>query len=196
MNSVDLKLNHEFLACDCYYIPAHLLLLHACRIAQSFSNKPSRKLRCAHDTRRLGVKSSALWDLVRGAAREVAESRVQITSLVSNFAHESCNDSGFAASASSTRAAVRRTPDCFTAHISKLVKQKPCVLYAISFSVVSGATSAFELSRADIFFTISSSREFRETCGCGPRNATMQQFSACSAVGSLFDESRLLFETP
>ena len=143
-----------------------------------FAKEPLRPPRCAHDTRRVRVKSSALWDSVRGAAREVAESRVQITSVVSGFAHESCTDSGFAANTSSSRASVRRTPNCFTAHISKLVKQKQCVLYAISFSAVGGATNIFELSRADIVFTINSSRESRGDCDSVTRHATMQLFAA------------------
>ena len=115
--------------------------------------------RCAHDTGRVGVKSSALWGSVRNAALEAAESRVQITSVVSNVAHESCtgaavvHDSGFAASTSRARATVRRTPNCLTAHLSKHGKQHNCVLYAISFSAVGGATSVLELLRADIFFT-------------------------------------------
>ena len=159
-----------------------------------FANEHLRTPRCAHDTRRVGVKSSALCDSVRGAAREVAESRLKIQSAVSGFAHESCNDSGFAAGTSSARATVRRTPNCFTAHISKLGKRKQCVQYAISFSAVNGATTVFELSRADIFFTIISLLESRETCGCGPRNATMQQFAVCGGVGTQFGESRMLFE--
>ena len=143
----------------------------------------------------MGVKSSALWDSVHGEARKEVESRVQITSVVSGFAHELCTDSGFETGTSSARAPVRRTLNCFTAHISKLGKQKQCVLYAILFSAVGGATRVFERSRADIFFTINSSRESRETCGCGPRNATMQQFAARDGVGSLFGESLMLFET-
>ena len=127
-----------------------------------FANEPSIIPRCAHDTWRVGEKSSAVWDLVRRAAREVAESRVQIKSAVSGFAHESCNDSGFAAGTSSSRATVRRTPNCFTAHISKLAKRKQCVLYAISFTAVNGAKTVFGLSRADIFFTSISSRESQE----------------------------------
>ena len=142
----------------------------------------------------LGIKSSALCNSVRGPAREMAESRVQIKSAVSGFALKSCNDSGFAAGTSSARVIVRRTPNCFTAHISKLGKRKQCVLYAISFSAVNGGTTVFELSRADIFFTISSSRESQETCGYGPRNATMQQFADRGGVGSRFGESRMLFE--
>ena len=171
MNSEDLKLNHEFVACDCYYTPAPLLLLHACRLAQLLL----RNLLEHHDARMtLGVLgSSALWDSVRGAARKVAESRVQITSVVSNFAHESCTDSGFAAGTSSARATVRRTPNCFNAHIAILGKLRQCVLYAIWFSAVNGGTSVFELSRANIFFTINSSHESRVTCGYGPRHATM-----------------------
>ena len=142
------------------------------------ANESSRIERCAHDTRRVGVKSSALWDSVLGAVREVAESRVQITSVVSGFSHESCDDSSFTADNSSARAKVWRTSNCITAHISKLGKRKQCVLYAISFSAVGGATNVFKLSRADIFFTINSSREFRKTCGGGTRHATMQQFAA------------------
>ena len=153
----------------------------------------SRTPRCAYYTRRVGVKSSALWDSVSVAAREVAESRVQIKSVVSGFAHETCNDSGFSAGTSNARATVRRSLNYFTAHISKLGKREQYVLYAISFSAVNGATSVFELSRADIFFTISSSRESRKTCGCSPRNATMQQFAA-RGVGSQFGESRMRFE--
>ena len=130
---------------SCIYSCAFLAVARVTNCA-IFANKPLRTLRCAHDTRHVGVKSSALCDSVFGAAREVAESSVQITSVVSGFAHESCKDSGFAAGASSARATVRRIPDCFTVHISKLVKRKPCVLYAISFSAVSGATSEFELS--------------------------------------------------
>ena len=119
-----------------------------------FANEPSRTPRCALHTRRVGVKSSALWDSVHGAAREVAESRVQLKSAVSGFAHESCNDSGFAAGTSSACATVRRTLTCFTAHISKLGKRKQCVLYAISFSAINGATTVFELSRAAVQDTI------------------------------------------
>ena len=58
-----------------------------------FANDSSRIPRCAHDTRRVMVKSIALWDSVRGAARDVAEPRVQITSVVSGIAHETCSDS-------------------------------------------------------------------------------------------------------
>ena len=110
-----------------------------------FTKEPLRTQRFAHDMMCVGVKSSALWDSVRGAAREVAESHVHITSAVSGFAHESCTDSGFAAGTSSARATVRRTPNGFTAHISKLGKRKQCILYAISFSAVGIATSVLEL---------------------------------------------------
>ena len=81
----------------------------------------------------MGVKSSALWDLMRGAARNMLKSRVQITLVVSFVELESCTDSGFAAGTSSSRATVRRTSNCFTTHISKLGKRKQCVLCAISF---------------------------------------------------------------
>ena len=47
VNSEDLKVNHEFVACDCYYTGAHLLLLHACRLAQSLL----RNLREHHNAR-------------------------------------------------------------------------------------------------------------------------------------------------
>ena len=157
--------------------------------------------RCANDTGRVGVKSSALWGSVRGAAREAAESRVQITSVVSGFAHDSCigavllHGSGFAAVTSSARAQVRRILSGLIVHLSKLGKRKQCVLYSISFSAVGGATSVFELSRADIFSTSNSSRESRDDCNCSSRHATIQQFAARGKVGSLFDDSRLLFAT-
>ena len=129
------------------------------------------------------------------------QSRVQVTSVASGVAHESCtgaavvHDSGFAASTSSARATVRRTPNCFIAYFSKLEKRKQCVLHAISFSAVGGATNVFELSRADIFFTNNSSRKSRDDCDCGPRHATIQQFATRCGFGSLFDESRLLIAT-
>ena len=160
-----------------------------------FAKEPSRTPRCAHDMRRVGVKSSALWNTVRGAAREMAKSRVQITSVVSGFAHESCTDSGFAAGTSSARAIVRRTPNCFTAHISNSGNKIQCVLYAISYFTVCRATSVFELPRADIFFTINSSRESRGDCDCGTRHSTMEQFAARGGFGSLFDESQILLAT-
>ena len=93
-----------------------------------FANKPSKTPRCAHDTRGVAVKSSALWDSVRGAAREVANLRVRITSVVSGFAHKLCTDSVVAAGTSSARATVRLTSNYFTAHIRKLGKLKQCVL--------------------------------------------------------------------
>ena len=85
---------------------------------------------------RVEVKSSALFGSVRNADREAPESRVQITSVVSGFAHESCtgaavsHDSGFEAVTSSVRATVRRTLNCITVHLSKLGKRRQCVLYA------------------------------------------------------------------
>ena len=148
-----------------------------------FANDSSQIPRCAHDTRRVVVKLSALLNLVHGGACEVAESRVQITSGVSGFAHESCTDSGFAAGNSSAHATVRLTSNCFTAHISKLGKRKQCVLYATSVSAVGFATSAFELLQEDIFFTIISSHESRGDCDCGNRHATMQQFAARGGFG-------------
>ena len=90
------------------------------------------------------------------------------------FAHVLCTDNGFAAITSSLRSKVRRTPNCFTAHILKLGKRIQCVLYAISFSAVSIATSVFELSQADIFCTITSSHKYRRDCDCGTWVATMQ----------------------
>ena len=138
---------------------------------------------------------------MRGAAREAAESRVQITSVFSGFAHESCTgaavsqDSGFAAVTFSARVTVRRTPNCLTVHFSKLGKREQCVLYSISFSAGSGATNVFELMRADIFFTSNSSRGSRDDIDCGPRHATIQQFATRGGFDSLFDESRLLIAT-
>ena len=113
----------------------------------------------------------------------MAESRVQITSVVSGFAHKSCTDSGIAANTSCSRATVQRTPNCFTAHISKLEKRKQCVLYAILFSAVGGAMSVFELSRADIFFPINSSHESRGDCDCGndTRRCNSLRLEAASA---------------
>ena len=93
--------------------------------------------------------------------------------MVSGFAHKSGNYSGFATGTSSECATVRQTLNCVTAHSSKFGKQKLYVLYTISFSAVGGSTSVFELYRANIILTISSSREFRETCGCGLQNATL-----------------------
>ena len=90
-------------------------LVSTCAIV---TNKPSLMPRRAYDTGRVGVKSSALRGSVRGAAAAAAESSVQITSVVSGFAHESCisaavsHASAFASNTFSARATVRRTPNC------------------------------------------------------------------------------------
>ena len=47
VNTGDLRSNHDLVACDCHYTRAHLLLLHACRLAQSLL----RNLREHHDAR-------------------------------------------------------------------------------------------------------------------------------------------------
>ena len=68
-------------------------------------------------------------------------------------------------------------------------------MYAISFFAVNGATTVFELSQADIFFTIIYSRKSQETCGFGPGNATMQQFAARGGVGSQFSVEDAVHDT-
>ena len=86
----------------------------------------SRMTRCAHDTGRVGVKSSALQSSVDGATHEAAGSRVQITSVVIGFALDlftgavTLHGNGFAAGTSRARDALRQAASRSTAHLWNL----------------------------------------------------------------------------
>ena len=90
----------------------------------------SRMTRCAHETGHVLVKSSALYSSVRGTIYEAAESRMQITSVVSGFALDLCTGAvtlrgnGFAAGTSSARDAVRRASSRSTTHLSNFGKRQ------------------------------------------------------------------------
>ena len=68
VNSENLKSNHAFIACNCYYTRAHYFAVARVSTCAIFANEPSRTQQCSHDMRRVGVKWSVLENSLLNAA--------------------------------------------------------------------------------------------------------------------------------